>query len=261
MGISSHFPKHLTANRLKGINYMELIVISESKLKIMLSAPDMEHYNLQTLRRYGTDADTRAAFRKIFEDARTEIGFDTQGERLFIQLYDSLEGGCEIFVTKLGSNELHRPDAGHGDILHSFEGATPRPTASVSDGETKLLDHIYSQDEEGEDMADHPLRLTGIPAQTAKAFMLESTEHMLTVCHRLLREGYRGRSSAYISGDGVAWYLFLDIPEAALFDLPIRYAYLNEYAKQTDPGITSIYLSEYGRCICPDRAVETLGQL
>ena len=52
MGISSHFPKHLTANRLKGINYMELIVISESKLKIMLSAPDMEHYNLQTLQRY-----------------------------------------------------------------------------------------------------------------------------------------------------------------------------------------------------------------
>lgn len=240
---------------------MELIVISESKLKIMLSAPDMAHYNLQTLRTRGTDADTRAAFRKIFEDARAEIGFDTQGERLFIQLYDSLEGGCEIFVTKLGSNELHRPSARHENQPLSFDGAKPRLTPSASEGEKKLLDNIYSQDEEGEEMADHPLRLTGTTSHATKAFVFESTEHMLIICHRLLREGYRGRSSAYIGDDGATWYLFLDIPDMVLFDLPIHFAYLNEYASQTDPGATGLYLAEYGRCICPDHAVDILGKL
>lgn len=240
---------------------MELIVISESKLKIMLSAPDMAHYNLQTIRTCGTDANTRAAFRKIFEDARTEIGFDTQGERLFIQLYDSLEGGCEIFVTKLGSNELLRPSALHENASLSFDRAKSHPAPSASDGEKKLLDHIYRQDEEGEEMADQPLRLKGTAAQTTKAFVLESTEHMLIICHRLLREGYRGRSSAYIGDDGATWYLFLDIPDMVMFDLPIHYAYLNEYASQTDPETTGLYLTEYGRCICHDHAVDVLGKL
>ena len=240
---------------------MELIVISESKLKIMLSAPDMAHYKLQSLKKNGTDASTRAAFRKIFEDARTEIGFDTQGERLFIQFYDSLEGGCEIFVTKLGSGELHVPLACSECQSDPHNKSRVRVSPSESDGEQKLLDNIYCQDEEDEVMSDHPLLLTSATAHFTKAYVFEATEHMLITCHRLLREGYRGRSSAYIGGDRDTWYLFLDIPDTILFDLPIRYTFLTEYARPTDPINTSLYLSEYGRCICDGNAVNILGKL
>ncbi len=240
---------------------MELIVISESKLKIMLSAPDMVHYKLHSLKKSGTDVHTRAAFRKIFEDARTEIGFDTQGERLFIQLYDSLEGGCEIFVTKLGSGELRAPFACSESKSEPLDESKAHLTPSESDGEQKLLDNIYCQDDEEEDMADHPLRLTSTTAYFAKAYVFDATEHVLITCHRLLREGYRGRSSAYIGGDGETWYLLLDIPDTRLFELPIRYTFLTEYARQTDPATASLYLSEYGRCICDGNAVDILGNL
>lgn len=84
---------------------MELIVITPTKLKIMLTPPDMKRYDLSPTRMDCADEETRRSFRRIFNDARTQIGFDTTGERLFVQLYTSRGGGCEIFVTKLGEGD------------------------------------------------------------------------------------------------------------------------------------------------------------
>ena len=86
---------------------MELIVIGENRLKIMLTGEDMAHYDLTEPDPMGQTASsvsphTREVLRHIFADAHSEIGFDTDGGRLFVQLYASKGGGCEIFVTKLG---------------------------------------------------------------------------------------------------------------------------------------------------------------
>jgi len=86
---------------------MELIVIGENRLKIMLTGEDMAHYDLTDpdsaeQGALGVSPHTRKALRHIFADANTQIGFDTEGERLLVQLYTSKGGGCEIFVTKLG---------------------------------------------------------------------------------------------------------------------------------------------------------------
>ena len=81
---------------------MELLVISESKLKIMLTAPDMIKYDLTSPPTNSLSLHDREVLRHLFRDAKAEIGFDTEGARLFVQLYSSKEGGCEIFVTKLG---------------------------------------------------------------------------------------------------------------------------------------------------------------
>ena len=89
---------------------MELIVISESKIKIMLTEPDMQYYRLNASNMNCADVCTQAAFRHIFEDAHREVGFDTEGKRLFIQLYTSIEGGCEIFVTKLDKHTQSEED-------------------------------------------------------------------------------------------------------------------------------------------------------
>lgn len=83
---------------------MELIQISENKLKIMLSENDMIKYALD-----GDDTDyskdeTRRAFRAMLSHARELSGFDTRGERIFVQMYPS-RGGCEVFVTKLGDRK------------------------------------------------------------------------------------------------------------------------------------------------------------
>jgi len=81
---------------------MELILISDSKLKVMLSAEDMRRYDLNCEKLEDEDAASRRAFWNILDEARQRTGFDPAGERVFVQLYPSKSGGCEMFVTKLG---------------------------------------------------------------------------------------------------------------------------------------------------------------
>ena len=245
---------------------MELIVISESKLKIMLSAPDMAKYELESARMDCRDIHTREAFRHIFDDARTKIGFDTEGERLFVQLYTSKEGGCEIFVTKLGNNAASFPSE---EILNDdmYEEGPPILAVSpqeMSHGEKALLRRIYESEEEANHMettrAERRLIAGGV--RTA-ALLFERAEDVLTVCRRLLRDGYRGRSTAYIEEvhDKTKWYLLLDIPDVSVYRLPRRFAYLSEYGQRVTSSELFTYLAEYGKLIRKGDAVEVLGQL
>ena len=99
---------------------MELIVIGENRLKIMLTGEDMAHYDLTEPdsaeeSTHSVTPHTRKVLRHIFADANSQIGFDTEGDRLFVQLYTSKGGGCEIFVTKLG-------DAGEAKLLKEVMG-------------------------------------------------------------------------------------------------------------------------------------------
>lgn len=218
---------------------MELIVINPNKLKIMLSAPDMARYELESTHMDCADAHTRAAFRHIFDDARAEIGFDTQGERLFVQLYASKEGGCEIFVTKLGSqSEGNEWESGERELLRRICGEEEDMTANRS---------------------EHRLSTVGA-RRISVAF--RTMEDILVVCRRLLREGYRGRSAAYIDeGRDTVWYLFLDIPDVTLYRLPLPFAFLTEYGVESPAGEKETYLAEHGRVLCSAGAVETLGKL
>jgi negative regulator of genetic competence, sporulation and motility len=81
---------------------MELLVISESKLKIMLDEKDMEKYGLSTSELDYEDPPTRKKLLRILDDVKEHSGFDTAADKLLIQLYPSRDGGGELFVTKLG---------------------------------------------------------------------------------------------------------------------------------------------------------------
>ncbi len=84
---------------------MELIQISENKLKIMLSETDMIKYALDGESADYSKDETRRAFRHMLSRVRQMSGFDTRGERIFVQMYPSKGGGCEVFVTKLGDRK------------------------------------------------------------------------------------------------------------------------------------------------------------
>lgn len=86
---------------------MELIRISESKLKVMLTSEDMRQYELNAADLDCEDSETRQAFRCILEKAKNQTGFDTHNYRIFIQAYPCRGGGCELYVTKL---EKRPPD-------------------------------------------------------------------------------------------------------------------------------------------------------
>ena len=96
---------------------MELIMISESKLKIMLTSEDMKEYSLNYDNLSYENTETRRAFWSILDEAKHRTGFDAASERVFVQVYPSKKGGCEMYVTKLGIlSGKKRADNEDGDI-------------------------------------------------------------------------------------------------------------------------------------------------
>ena len=97
---------------------MELIVINENKLKITLSESDMKQYSLDSNTIDYDNTETRKAFWNILDEVKHQTGFDAASQKVFIQLYPSKEGGCEMYVTKIcparkspeldTNSELHR---------------------------------------------------------------------------------------------------------------------------------------------------------
>lgn len=80
---------------------MEFLVVSDSKLKIMLTREDMIKYEID-----GDDIDydnpkIRRSFWKILDVAKEACGFQVSGDKILIQFYPSKDGS-EVFVTKLG---------------------------------------------------------------------------------------------------------------------------------------------------------------
>jgi negative regulator of genetic competence, sporulation and motility len=156
---------------------MELIIIGENRLKIMLTGEDMARYELSEPCAESLGARARRALRSIVADAHAKIGFDTDRERLLVQLYTSRGGGCEIFVTKLEET-----------------------------GEEKLLRVLTGEGEVSGGIQTRPLWLR-----------LEALTDVTALCRRLKTAGYRGDSRLYISeGAGTDWYLCLAVPKERL---------------------------------------------
>ena len=175
---------------------MELLVISESKLKIMLTAPDMIKYDLTSPPANGLSLHDREVLRHLFRDAKAEIGFDTEGARLFVQLYASKEGGCEIFVTKLPDSnpippvlEREQTSAEKNDSVNLVMKHHNETLNFKTSSEERLLQAIYDTEEPN----------VSYIRQAYRFFDLAS---LLAVCRRLGTMGYSDdyplRSHVYI---------------------------------------------------------------
>ena len=228
---------------------MELIVISESKLKIMLTAPDMRHYELSPEGAESGDEGTRRAFRHIFDDARAEIGFDTEGERLLVQLYTSREGGCEIFVTKLGPSE---------NIPITSEDLWEE------EAERALLSRILQTDDEPPDNEPiRPILPMSSYIKTRKiAVIVDTLDDLLALCRRLSVGGVSG-GEAYVEKlpNGERFYLCVDVPTTSRLRLPSKLSCLHEYGQLLDSSDAILYLSEHADPLCAVEAIRILGEI
>ncbi len=81
---------------------MDFLLIGESKIKIVLDRTEAEEYSLAGQKADISSHNARRVFWRILDMARSRVGFDPAGDKVLIQLYPTGEGGCEIFVTKLG---------------------------------------------------------------------------------------------------------------------------------------------------------------
>ncbi len=248
---------------------MELIIISASKLKIMLTPPDMQYYELPAEPISCIDDQTRRAFRHIFDDAKSQVGFETEGEKLFVQLYASRDGGCEIFVSKLGEEPATESFA---PTSTPVERSSACEDSCLTPAEQELLRRVLEEHDDppspiNDDMdtSINSVNALSTPSRQLHKVIVSLTDmaSLLGLCRRLLSLGYDQDSYVYIEIDTATtmYHLFLDVPDGGFYLLPESYAFLKEYGQVRESGQTELYLSEHGKLLCPCNAVGVLGAL
>ena len=92
----------------------------------MLERQDHEEWDISADMLDYANPDAKRVFGDILKYAKQELGFDTSGRKVLLQLYPSRDGGCELFVTCVGMSEsLDDTDAHNSDTqfakAYSFE--------------------------------------------------------------------------------------------------------------------------------------------
>ena len=210
---------------------MELIVINETQIKLTLTPDDLE--------RYPPTAEEGALFRAILHDA-TRIGtaekgalpsgFTDRGGRLFVQMYPSRRGGCELFVTRLPLSCASPEGFSGGRRADEAARGGSQRAASASG-------------------LSHP----GSYARRA-VYLFGEFGLLLRCCSALSRtadgESLSG-SAAFADRDRRNYYLVL----------PAENPTVGEYLGSLCPSGTVSYIQEHCVPICGPDAVRRLGEL
>ena len=201
---------------------MELLMINESKLKIMMTKEDLGEFDLCADELDYCNTETKRMLWDLLNRAKHTVGFDTDGYRVLVQLYPSRTGGCELFVTKVAS--------------------------------------VFCDDEDEELFPEERQSAAERESTKPLAFGFETLEGMLAVCRRLMATGYGKASRAYID-DNRRYYLFLEGVTQSLSLPADPYAFVLEYGASENAEAATEFLCEHGRVICAEGAVERLGVL
>lgn len=84
---------------------MELIMITDEKLKIILTNDDMTEMNISPKELDYSKVSTKHILWNLLDKAQKETGFNADKSKLYVQVFPSRDGGCEMFVTKYSDNE------------------------------------------------------------------------------------------------------------------------------------------------------------
>jgi negative regulator of genetic competence, sporulation and motility len=201
---------------------MEMIMVSDRKLKVMLSGADLRDFGLNTEELDYTNTETKRMLWELLHRAKKSVGFNTEGHRVLVQLFPCRHGGCEIFITKSEESAI-RDDC--------------EPQLHYKPSHYDL--HTDGRDE---------------------AFRFESLEHLLAVCHRLLEIGFVGKSEAY-SGDDHLYYLLLKGINRSEYLLLDEFSFIEEYGTPASAEAVGHFLGEHGHTLCEEDAIRILGVL
>jgi len=207
---------------------MELIRISNRKLKIMLTPTDMCHFELNA-DSFGEDsAQMHHAFRLLLEEIKKQTDFDADDRQIAVQYFPSREGGCEMFISRLPS----------------------------SDGET-VSD---KKNNRGVQRGLQPYASGDGRFRRDCAYGFATLDHLLRACRRLQDTGYVGESVAF-RDDGGRYYLLITVLSQSPFTVPDEWSFLTEYGTVENAATLRLYILEHGKTLCPSHAVEKLSPL
>lgn len=234
---------------------MELILISDSKLKIMLDESDMKKYRIGGEETSG--GHTGRAIRSILECARDRIGFNTEGVEIFVQLYTSIHGGCELFVTKCPESE--NTDLTSHAISKNDEITAERMLKSAGE----ILTARAESDKAGEQKspATKPKLPTPRERPNARlAYSFSSVGEIIKVCKILQRARIGLKSQAFCDEIG-RFYLLLISRDVSAYSRLDALSFIVEFGKRENPDCIISYIKEHGKVICEEGAVEALAEL
>ena len=83
---------------------MELILISSNKLKVILNKDEAEKYDIPEIDGTALLHDSKS-IHTLLSDIKKMSGFDTENNSLLVEIFESFDGGCEMFITKKTENE------------------------------------------------------------------------------------------------------------------------------------------------------------
>ncbi len=218
---------------------MELLLISDSKLKVMLSAADMRKYEIDCETIDYDNTETRRAFWSILDEAKHRTGFDAASDKVFVQVYPSKGGGCEMYVTKLGIyplNEEEKEEDGAKNISKKYNFVP----AALSTPARRSYSTVYRFD---------------------------CIDSLLSVCKRLKMIDFCGESAAYTAKaemPNTHYYLVLEekIPLGKMHSpAKGRLSFISEYGRAVNLYGIHSYIKEHCRPICECGAVESLHAL
>jgi len=213
---------------------MELIRISDKKMKIMLTPTDMCHFDLNA-DSFGEDsAKMHRAFRRLLNEIRLKTGFEADKGHLSVQYFPSREGGCEMFISNLPGEE--------GDL---------EPIDSGSSALVSLP---------GEGLQIRPFRKHGGSFKKDCAYRFGKLPHLLQACRRLSGIGIISESTAYKDEKNV-YFLFLSVLSTSPFSTPEELDFIVEYGSIENASLLRLYIREHATILCPTKAVEHLSAL
>ena len=206
---------------------MELIKITDQKLKIMLTPSDMTHFALDSQAIEACNLHTPEVLRGLLTEIRQRYGLDFDDSHLSVQYFPSREGGCEMFVCGIRPQE---------------DKERKKQNASVGNAILPIKKQYSS----------------GFFRETAYRF--SRLDDLLAACHRLRGIGYIGESDAY-RDSRTAYYLLLKMASVSPFTLPEELNFLCEYGSPENASALRLYFREHGTLIRPHDAVEVLAHL
>jgi len=210
---------------------MEIIMISDCKLKVMLGEEDLRQFEIKAEELDYANTETKRMFWDILNRAKHQTGFDTDGQRVLVQLYPSKRGGCEMFVTKIGLLSSENEKNTHKCYYEEKNSVT------------------HQTNKKNKNMKN-----------TRSAFSFESIRAMIDTCKLLHSLGYVGKSSSYICDNGKKYLLLSDFLLSNHSKLNM-FSFILEYSSYENAEIAENYLIEHGKCIFENEAVSYLAKL
>ena len=259
---------------------MELIKISDSKLKIALTPTDMEKYSLDIQTMDYDKTETRSAFWQLLDEAKHKTGFDAASEKIFVQIYSSIGGGCEMYVTKLkktvpygssGTDERNGQDmqdrCGTEDEQNGTSGQNLQDKQDSQCNENGLPE----QGSDNKQKASNAVLPEYVKSAVTEAIpavkcicRVSALDELLQLCLYVENHLDVSQSSAYLekTSDGKCYYLVFSYRPAdgcKESEIPEN-LYLSEFGSLMKEK-TGVYISEHCQCICERDAVKILSAL